>query len=111
LFEVMLHKDAALRFASLTLTPADSTGNTWPFALGLELGQKVTVEHTTGASTSVTAQTLSQPCFIEAVSHSVTADLATWQTTFQMSPASKYDQFFVLGMAALDSPASAVLPY
>lgn len=107
-FELHLRKDPALRFDSLTVK-SSANALLWPFALGLELGQKVTVEHTTGANATIVAQTLSQGCFVEAVSHTVGADLADWQTRFQLSPSAKYDAFFVLGTAALGSSASAVL--
>lgn len=107
-FELYLRKDAALRFDSLTVQPSANT-LLWPFALGLELGKKVTVEHTTGANSTITPETLTQGCFIEAVSHTVGADLADWQTTFQLSPSSHYDVFFLLDTAQLDSTANAVL--
>jgi hypothetical protein len=72
----------------------------------------VTVEHTTGASSSITAETLTRGCFVERpISHTVGADLAAWQTSFQLSPSAVMDTFFVLGTAALDSAASAVLAY
>jgi hypothetical protein len=109
-FELALRKDAELRFDKLTVMPAGYT-STWPHALGRELGDKITVEHTTGASSAITAETLSQTCFIEAIDHTVGADFAKWETSFQLSPASHFEQFFVLGTAALDSATSAVLVY
>lgn len=107
-YELYLRKDAALRFDSLSVK-GSANNLLWPFALGLELGQKVVVEHTTGANSTITPQTLSQGCFIEAVSHTVGADLADWQTTFQLSPSTLYDQFFLLDTAQLDSSANARL--
>jgi hypothetical protein len=71
----------------------------------------VTVEHTTGAASTITAETLSRGCFVESVAHTVGADLAAWQTTFQLSPSAVMDTFFVLGTAALDAATSAVLAY
>jgi hypothetical protein len=80
-YELMLRKDPQLRVDSLKVVPS-ADANLWAYALGLELGDKVTVEHTTGAASTITAETLSRGCFVESVAHTVGADLAAWQTTF-----------------------------
>lgn len=108
LFEVTLRKDAALRFDQITVRPEGNMG-TWPYALGLELGDKVTVERTPGSFDAITAETISQQCFVEAVEHA--ASPAMWETRFQLSPADRYDQFFALGSAVLADSASATLAY
>jgi hypothetical protein len=109
-FELILHKDPAVRFTSMSVRPAGND-QTWPLALGLELSDKITVQHASGASASIVAETLTQPCFVEAISHTATADLTTWQTAWQLSPATIYGSFFTLDTAQLDSTANAALAY
>jgi hypothetical protein len=70
-----------MRLAIITIEP--STNNLlWPTALGTEIGDRVTVKRRPMGS----ANTISLDCYVEQISHAVTADNLTWKTTFSLSP-------------------------
>lgn len=107
-FELVLRKDARLEFTNLTVRPQGQDA-AWPYALDLELSDKVTVERTPDSGDAITAETINRTGFIEAVAHD--AAPGTWTTVYQLSPADVLAPFFTLGSAALNSEASAVLAY
>lgn len=98
-YEVTLRSEPHLEFTRLAVKPqADAA--TWPYALGLDIGDRVTVERTPGSFDPIPVETIIQDCFVESVAHQVTP--SEWVTAWQLSPADDYDQFFVLGTSALD---------
>lgn len=107
-YELSLRKDPRLEFTNLTVQPAAQDA-AWPFSLGLELSDRVTVERTPDSVDAITVETIDRDGFVEAVQH--TAGPAQWATRYQLSPADAFDQFFTLGLAELGSEDSAVLAY
>lgn len=107
-FELSLRKDPRLEFTNLSVKP-QAQDAAWPFALGLELSNMVTVERTPDSVDAITVETIDRDTFIEAVEHA--ASPSEWKTSYQLSPADLFTQFFILGTAELDSEASAVLAY
>lgn len=107
-YELFLHSQPSLRFDTLMVRPQGHP-NTWPYALGLELGDCVTVVRTPQTTPAVESQTITRQCFVEAVEHHV--DPNVWETTFQLSPAEFELSAFILDEAALDAAANARLVY
>jgi len=105
--EVKLRKDPRLEFDAVVYKPI-ADDNSWPHALGRELGDRVALERTPGAD-GVTSETISRSCFVESIEHQASG--REWVTSHQLSPAAGYDQFFELGTAALGSSSTAVLAY
>jgi hypothetical protein len=93
-FEVALGKEPKLRFDRLPIKPAIDPGYAWPYALSLDIGDKVTVERTPQSTSAITSETIVRKCFVEAIEHVFTP--SGWDVTYQLSPAQLYDQFFVL---------------
>lgn len=106
--ELMFRKDARLEFPNLTVLPIAQDA-AWPFALNIDLSDKVTVERTPDSVAAITAETIDRDGFVEAVQHD--ASPGVWATRYDLSPADRYQQFFTLGTAELNSEASAVLAY
>lgn len=104
-YELHLRSAPQLEFTRLSLKPQAHTAS-WPYALGLELGDLVTVERTPDSTTAITAETTVRDCFVEAIQHQ--ASPGEWVTSFQLSPADRYSDLFTLGTSELDS---AVLAY
>lgn len=104
-YELAARKDARLEFTNLTVLPPAQDA-AWPFALSLEISDKVTVERTPGSVAAIVEETIDREVFVEAVTH--TGSPGVWSTAYQLSPADLTGQFLVLGTGTLDS---AVLAY
>lgn len=76
------YKDPAARVVALTIRPQRSPSTLWPKALGLEIGDRVTVKR---RAMGATLGTFSQESIIEGISHSGTP--GSWETTFKLAPA------------------------
>ena len=103
-FEVALRKEPKLEFTALTVKP---TGQdfAWPHALGRELSDRISVQRTPGSTPAVTAETINRDVFLESTQHRVAP--GRWDTTYQLSSASQYDSFWVLGTSALGTATLA----
>lgn len=105
-FELAMHKDPRHRFERLVMKPQANTA-IWPYALGLNISDKVTVQRSPKTTPHVTDETISKTSFVEGISHDITP--GEWTTTLQLSPGDLYDQFFTLDSAVLDDTATANL--
>lgn len=70
-----------MRLATITIVPS-SNPTLWPIALGLEIGDRVTVKRRPFGSANV----ISLDCYVEQIAHKVVADNLDWETTFSLSP-------------------------
>lgn len=93
---VMEHKDVRARVPAVTFMPQSNVAS-WPVALGAEFLERVNIEVTPpGASTFDT------DFHIEGVTHRVSMlGGRSWVTSFQLSPALPYTDWWILGTAAL----------
>ncbi len=96
-----IYKDVRVRVDSLMLQPRSDAAGLWPQALGRELRQAVTVK----LDPPGTGTTLNQLCVIEGISHSVSAQSKTWDTTFRLAPLSSREtaSYWILGTSLLDT--------
>lgn len=81
------HLDAHQRVQAITINPAANPA-LWPAALGIRIGDRVTVNRRT------TAFTMSADYFVEQVGHDRAAD--KWEVTYQLSPFSATRQPWLL---------------
>lgn len=89
---VYLGKDAAPRFAPMTLTPTD-----WPTVLGLELGDRIAIESTPmGVGTQAV-----QAALIDSIGWQI-SDESGWWFTVAGSPL-PVNEFWILGTSLLDT--------
>lgn len=80
------HNRPQTRVAKITLTPS-ANPTLWQFALGLEIGNRITVTKRSKAANGGAGITVTQDYFIEQIVHDgVDFDLSTWTTTFSVSP-------------------------
>lgn len=80
------HNGAVQRVASITISPA-SNPSLWPFALGLEIGQRVTCSMSAPAANNGAGITFVADFFVEQISHdNIDADTGAWDMTLWMSP-------------------------
>lgn len=91
-----------MRLATITIVPS-ANPTLWPIALGLEVGDRVTVKRRPFGSPNVIAL----DCYVEQIAHKVVADNLDWETTFSLSPVrqSTYpgQSDWILHTSALDS--------
>jgi hypothetical protein len=84
------HKAPHQRIATLTLDPASNPG-VWPVALGMEIGDRVTVKRRTSAFT------MTADYFVESIAHR--QDPQSWTVSLQCSPASLWKTPWLLNDA------------
>jgi hypothetical protein len=84
------HKAPRQRIATLTLDPA-SNPSIWPVALGIQIGDRITVKRRTAAFTMVADY------FVESIAHK--QDPESWTVTLQCSPASFWPTPWLLDSA------------
>lgn len=105
-FELTLRKEPRLEFTRLTVKPQAQPA-AWPFALGLELGDRVTIERTPDSVASIVPETINREGFVEAIQHDLTPN--EWITSFQLSPADAYGRFWALSSSALDDATNPTM--
>lgn len=80
------HNRPQTRVATVTLTPS-ANPKLWPFALGLEINNRITVIKRSKAANGGAGIVITQDYFIEQITHDgIDFDLSTWTTTFSVSP-------------------------
>jgi hypothetical protein len=80
------HNRPASRIARITVSP-DSAPALWPFALGVEVGQRIRVNRRPKAANAGAGITVSLDFFVENVTHDfIDMDAGTWSTTLLLSP-------------------------
>jgi hypothetical protein len=95
--------EPALRVDTLVIQPQANVA-LWPIVLGLDIGDRLTVKKT------LAGDDVEADFHIESIAHDVTAQ-KTWQTTWQLSPASS-QAFWTLGVANLSElDETTVLAY
>jgi hypothetical protein len=67
-----------LRLASITIAPSANPA-LWPVALGVEVGDRVTVNRRPFGAPEISLQ-----CYVEQVAHSIQPGV--WKTTYSLSP-------------------------
>jgi hypothetical protein len=77
-------KDPATRITELTVQPRAKAATAYPVVLGLELGDRITVERTPG--NPVVGSQIVKSLTVQGISHSIDVD-GTWLTTLYLSPA------------------------
>jgi hypothetical protein len=93
---VMENKDVRVRAPELVVKPEDDPTNLWPKALGLELLDRVNIER------AFTGDDLDEDCHVEGVTHDVRmVGGRSWTTSFQLSPALPFDDWWILGTSEL----------
>lgn len=80
-----------LRIHSMKLVPEAAPSSLWPKALGLELGQRITIKRRPPGT-----GTLTQDSYIESIAHSYSASPKQWTTNMGVSAAENYE-YWVLG--------------
>lgn len=96
-----------LRVRRLTVTPRRDPSGLWPEALGLELGDKVTVVRRPPAGNTIT-----ETLFVEGIGHSADAASRQWTTTFELSHYTPGDtSFLILDDATFGQLDNNVLGY
>lgn len=76
------YAEPATRPLNVTLLPGTKSGALWPYALGLELGDRISVTRTPpGGGSAVTYE-----AFIEGIQHDVEPGLQAWRTVWTLSP-------------------------
>jgi len=89
--------DGENRFDTLTVDPVADQAGLFPQVLGREIGDRIMVYRRPQNS----ATTISKPCFIRGITHTVDVTAGTWQTVWDLQDATKYAGFLVLDDAAL----------
>ena len=77
-------KDPSTRVAGLTVQPRAKPATAYPVLLGLELGDRITVERTPG--NPVVGSQIVKELMVQGLSHSITRE-GVWQTSMYLSPA------------------------
>lgn len=111
------HNRPSTRVAKVTLTPSANPA-LWPFVLGLEVGNRITVTKRSKAANGGTGITVSRDYFIEQVTNDgIDFDLSTWTTTYVVSPVGSATsgngltvQPWILGNATLGVLGSTTIP-
>jgi hypothetical protein len=98
-------RNPEFRVDSITIKPQANPSTLWPLVLGLKIDDRITVTHHPKRGDSIT-----QDCFIEAISHSWTVG-NIWQTTFQLSSAAAWLPFFILDSTTQGVIDTNVLAY
>lgn len=88
-WRLLRYKDADVRIGSVTLDPFIYP-ELWPWALGLEIGDRVTLDDLPSTAPATTLD-----FFIEGVAHDFGPD--HFKTTFQLSPADDWE-FWMVGV-------------
>lgn len=84
---VSRYKEPSFRFTHVVLDGL-MDDDLWPYMLGLNIGDRITVRSRVIGFQAVTdpTQVVEQDCYIEGIRHDVTFDPISWRTTFQLSP-------------------------
>lgn len=79
------NKDPEQRVAAITFDPGSNPA-LWPFVLGVEIGDRVTVKTSAKSANSGAGITMSRDHFVESVSHDTIDMQGAWRTTLTLSP-------------------------
>jgi hypothetical protein len=97
-------KGFAVRVDGLTFDPTAAPAESWPTALGLELGDRVGVAYRPDAGSA-----LDESLVVERIAHTFTAPSSDWTTTLGLAPAD-VRSFWVLGDPVLSVLGSTTRP-
>lgn len=98
-FIAALSKDPELRFETITIRPQADEANLFPEVLGREIGDRITIKLRPPGGGAV----ISRDVFIRGIQHS--GSPLSWQTTWTLQSATRYDGFFIIGVGRLDQNA------
>lgn len=103
-FLLLQYAQPLLRFDTLEVT-VNASDFTWPLAVSLDIGSRVTIERTPIPVAGATSQTITKDCFIENIEHTLMpgGQGPVWQVKYQLSPADRWTGYWVLGTSALST--------
>lgn len=93
------YKDPHARVENVKISPT-STPSSWPFALSVQIGQRVGLNRRTAS-----APTVALDLFVESIGHDYDAKTGDWETSLELSPA--FWQNYVFFTAARGTLAAA----
>jgi Putative Ig domain len=94
---VYLSATAEDRFDTLTIDPVADPANLFPQVLSREIGDRILVYRRPQNS----GTTISKPCFIRGITHTIDVAAGTWQTVWDLQDATRYAGFLILDDATL----------